>query len=1047
MKKILTFAILLAVTGAFAQSAKKTPPPPKKYHEPWELTLHPTKEIAVPPAENPFGLPAVKRKPLPLFTPVSGTSPQVRVTRGENGMPILFEGATPASAVAGDVKAGALGYLASLQPAGIAEPLAEFAVKSAETDQLGNTHVRLEQVYLGVPVYGGEVIAHTHKGSFDMLNGRYYPTPQIATVTPAVDAARAIESVKKSIGPDNIKTGPATDELKLFEAEPFKADLVIYHHGFQLDNERLAWYVEAHPNPLQRLIYFVDAQTGEVIHHFDYTCKIDGGRCAGLLHAQTAGENAENGGATASAPAPAPPPVTGNGTDLLGLNRTFGLWQQGSTYFLEDAGKSMFNSGASTMPGDPVGVIVTLNAMNTSPENQNFNYNFITSNSTTVSNQTAVSAHYNSIKSFDYYKNTFGRNSIDGVGGNILAFINVAESDGSSMENAYWNGDAMWYGNGGSTFKPLARGLDVGGHEMTHGVIEKTANLIYQDESGALNESFADIFGSMIDRDDWLIGEDVMQPNTNAALRSMQDPHNGVSSNSPFWQPKHVNEKYTGSQDNGGVHINSGITNYAFYLFASNAAVGKDKAEQVYYKALRDYLVKSSKFVDERIAVLQAAGDLYGSAVANAAASAFDQVGILGNTPGGNYLGQLAVNPGDDYVLCVSNDFKNLDLAAGNGQVLGTIYNQGLQSRPSVTDDGSQIIFVNSQGHIIPVDMVYTSTDIIPTVNPPLSASPVWRNAVISKDGRYVAALTTDADNYIYVFDLFSGNQEAFRLYNPTYSTGQITGDVQYADVLEFDYSGQYIMYDAYNQLSSTQSGDISYWDIGFLQFWENGAFTDGDNAFITKLFSGLPEKTSIGNPAFAKNSPYIIAFDFINDLNGQYDVYGANSETGDYNIVVQNNGDLGWPNYNRLDNAMIYEGPNSSNVTNIYKRSLAADKISPSGDESLFISNRNWGVWYADGDRSLAVGTGEPGEDLFDIAVSPNPATDFAQLNIGSKSAARARVSIVSLMGETLQTRDVELSEGENRLDLNLTGLPSGAYVVRLSTGNTGAALKVVKR
>ena len=92
------------------------------------------------------------------------------------------------------------------------------------------------------------------------------------------------------------------------------------------------------------------------------------------------------------------------------------------------------------------------------------------------------------------------------------------------MENAYWNGDAMWYGNGGSTFKPLARGLDVGGHEMTHGVVEKTANLIYQDESGALNESFADIFGSMIDRDDWLIGEDVMQPNTNAALRSMQDP-------------------------------------------------------------------------------------------------------------------------------------------------------------------------------------------------------------------------------------------------------------------------------------------------------------------------------------------------------------------------------------------------------------------------------------------------------------------------------------------------------------------------------------------
>ncbi|MCB0574365.1 MAG: M4 family metallopeptidase, partial [Saprospiraceae bacterium] len=332
--------------------------------------------------------------------------------------------------------------------------------------------------------------------------------------------------------------------------------------------------------------------------------------------------------------------------------------------------------------------------------------------------------------------------SIDGVGGNILAFVNVSESNGASMENAYWNGAAMWYGKGGSTFQELARGLDVGGHEMTHGVVEKTANLVYQSESGALNESFADIFGAMIDRDDWQIGEDVMQPGTNAALRSLQDPHNGVSSNSPWWQPKHVNEQYNGSQDNGGVHINSGIPNHAFYLFAIQASVGKDKAEQVFYKALRDYLVKSSKFVDLRIAVLQAANELYGSAVANAAASAFDQVGILGSSPGGNYLGQLQVNPGDDYILCVSNDYKNLDLAIGNGTVLGTIYNQGLKSRPSITDNGSQIVFVNAAGHIITVDMVYTQTDIIPTVNPPISAAPVWRNAAISKDGRFVASLT-----------------------------------------------------------------------------------------------------------------------------------------------------------------------------------------------------------------------------------------------------------------------------------------------------------------
>ena len=141
------------------------------------------------------------------------------------------------------------------------------------------------------------------------------------------------------------------------------------------------------------------------------------------------------------------------------------------------------------------------------------------------------------------------------MGGNILAFFNVAELNGSgdpvSMENAFWNGAAMWYGNGGSSFKELARGLDVGGHEMTHGVVEKTANLVYQDESGALNESFADIFGAMIDRDDWRMGEDVMQPGASpsGALRDLSNPANGDTPGGgnnlggDFWQPGHVNQK------------------------------------------------------------------------------------------------------------------------------------------------------------------------------------------------------------------------------------------------------------------------------------------------------------------------------------------------------------------------------------------------------------------------------------------------------------------------------------------------------------------------
>ena len=149
------------------------------------------------------------------------------------------------------------------------------------------------------------------------------------------------------------------------------------------------------------------------------------------------------------------------------------------------------------------------------------------------------------------------------------------------MGNAFWNGQAIFYGNGDAAFGALAKGLDVAGHEMSHGVIQSTANMEYQGESGALNESFADVFGAMIDRDNWLIGEDIVKKSAfpSGALRNMSDPHNGARTNdfNSGWQPRHYDERYKGTEDNGGVHINSGIPNYAFYKFATS--VGKDKAE------------------------------------------------------------------------------------------------------------------------------------------------------------------------------------------------------------------------------------------------------------------------------------------------------------------------------------------------------------------------------------------------------------------------------------------------------------------------------------
>ena len=1058
MKKFFALALFFAIAlPAFNQTTKHLPPASGNTYSPEQLRLQWPGKDAVPRAENPFGWLATAHHPLPTLQPVVAGAPTVRITRDNNGMPIFFQGKTAASGSLADTKpltVRAIEYCASLQMPQIAQASAEFVPGATITDEQGNAHVRLQQVFQGIPVYGGEVIAHTQNGSFALLNGRYYPTPRLASITPTLNANAAIQQVKNLIGPDKIKANWTSAELKLIDGQPFEATLMVYHPKRELTAERLAWVVAAHPNILTRTVYFLDANTGELIHHFDHVCKLDGGH---LHHSvkqehQTASlaETAENAPA-ATAPWVLNGPVTANGQDLFGINRTFGAYQIGSQFLLQDASKSMFNAAQSNMPNDPVGAIVTLNAKNTSPEvPATFDYDFVTANSTTFNDKNAVSVHWNANVSFDYYKNTFGRNSIDGIGGSILAFYNVVE-DGASMENAFWNGVAMWYGNGGTTFKQLARSLDVGGHEMTHGVIEKTANLEYQDESGALNESFADVFGAMIDRDDWLIGEDVMQPGQSptGALRSLQDPHNGSTSNDNFWQPRVVSEQYNGSENNGGVHINSGIPNWAFYKFASNAAVGKDKAEKVYYKALNEYLVKSSQFVDARIAIIQAATDLYGNAVATVAADAFTAVGILGSQPGGNYLGQLQVNAGDDLIVCADNSLTNLDLALGNGTVLGTFYNEGVSSRPSVTDDGTNMVFVNDNQQIIGVTFDY-SVDPIQFTTTVLSTDAVWRGTAISKDGRYVAGLTTlsttQPNNDVYIFDLSNGASKQFFLSNPTYSEGQSTGDVQNADVLEFDYSGDFLMYDAFNKLEDQGGQSIEYWDIGFLQFRENGQFADGQNPFISKLFSGLPENTSIGNPAFAKNSPYIIAFDYIDEYNEQNDIYGANVETGDYNILVSNNGTLGWPNYNRLDNAVIYQG-NSSTSTNIYTRGVKTNKIESQGAETELIDSHEWGVWYATGNRSLLVNTNEQAAAALQLQINPNPATDGVRVMFTIAAAAPVQLSLVNLLGQTLQNRTVEAAMGQNSFDLNLQGLPTGTYLVRIQTGTTGALVKVVKQ
>jgi Zn-dependent metalloprotease len=250
----------------------------------------------------------------------------------------------------------------------------------------------------------------------------------------------------------------------------------------------------------------------------------------------------------------------------------------------------------------------------------------------------AQAAHDGAGKVYDYYARTFRRDGIDGQGMTIVSTVHYG-SDPEDAENAAWIGEAkqMIYGDGGKIFKPLPYGLDVVGHELTHGVIDSTADLVYEGQSGALNESYADVFGALIDRSNWTIGEAVIKspPFPVPYLRSLEDPHadNNYDPNDPInsiGQPATVDEyanlPLTRKEDNGGVHVNSGIPNHAAYLVGQ--ALGPEKLEQIYYRALTQYLSPDSNFFDAARATVRAAQELYSDAEANAVQQAFAQVGI-----------------------------------------------------------------------------------------------------------------------------------------------------------------------------------------------------------------------------------------------------------------------------------------------------------------------------------------------------------------------------------------------------------------------------------
>jgi len=374
---------------------------------------------------------------------------------------------------------------------GVDNPAEEFVATRCQTDDLGKRHVRLQQMYRGVPVWANDLYVHINaKDEVYAVNGRYAPTPvQVRSTEAGLSAANATEIVHSDLRQKNLLRTIAPETRRALRMpEPVTEKAIwIDRQG----NSHLVWQVDLHANLRDWFTYFVDAQDGTVLHHLRNTAE----------------------GA-----------VNASGIDLAGVNRSFRAFQKNSTYYmLSDA--NPITSAVTDLPDNPAGGLWVIDLKNTDPTESSNYYHVQSSSASNWSDRSAVSSMYNLGLTYAYYKNVHGRDAIDGASSTIVTVVNVTE-DGQAMDNAYWNGSAIFWGNGSNYFKPLAGSLDVMAHELTHGVTQYTANLIYQDQSGAMNEAMSDFFGVMVDRDDWLMGEDIMKPGTGSGLRDVAQPDN-----------------------------------------------------------------------------------------------------------------------------------------------------------------------------------------------------------------------------------------------------------------------------------------------------------------------------------------------------------------------------------------------------------------------------------------------------------------------------------------------------------------------------------------
>jgi Zn-dependent metalloprotease/PKD repeat protein len=789
---------------------------------------------------------------------------------------------------------------------GIRNPDTELSFNRRHVGKLGHSHVRFDQSYKGLPIFGSQLIAQLDAaGNMISLNGAYARTPDKKFITsPTLSSVQADLMARSAVEYGQAATA---------EGEP---ELMIY-----LDDARpvLTWRVRLQSTVVDRWSVFVNARSGSIVNKYNEIPRQN---------------------------------VAGSGTDLFGISRPINVWQlqsstcsaSGGRYTTFDASKQMYLGGDADDPATP-GVIRIVDAANTpassdpDPRNASIFYNCGDSPSGPWVPD-AVSASFNFSESYDYFLEVHNQDSYNGRGGSMLAVVRL----GQGYFNAFYVGNGqMYFGDA----VPFAGALDVIAHELGHGVTNETANLIYQDQSGALNESFSDIFGEMAEArtngglPDWLKGTGI-----DGYSKSFENPN---STESPMRMSQFVNT----FDDNGGVHINSWIINHAYWLVAVGLpnAIGIADADHIWYRTLTTKLTANSQFIDARLGFIQSADELFGanSPQTQAVIAAMDAIELYDGdapTPPGPVPGSDGVEDANLFLFWDTSGILNppgclvgrLETALGDLPPLGSILTttEARCAKMSVTGDGSTAVYVNPAAALCTIPTDGSAQENCEGGNL------IW-SLSISPDGSLAAFVFGEPDgignllpsNTISVVDLATGAAQTYELVAPAPSIdeGVAAIAIEFADALEIMSTNDYVIYDALSVTTLPDGGTFEVWSIYALDL------NSGNTIVLIPPIQGL----NIGYPALGNTNDLWMTFDVRDLATGNGGVFAADLNTGQVELIAFDLLDWATPAYSGADDAILYSvvsDPPTPTGFDIWRQEIAQDGLTPIGTATLHIGD-----------------------------------------------------------------------------------------------------------